>query len=29
MADEIDSLPDGSLLVPAMNDYAKLRREAR
>lgn len=29
MADEIDALPDGSLLVPAMNDYARLRREVR
>ena len=29
MADEVDALPADSLLVPAMNDYARLRREAR
>jgi Tfp pilus assembly protein PilP len=29
MADEIADLPDDSLLIPAMNDYAKLRREVK
>lgn len=29
MADEVHALPADSLLVPAMNDYARLRREAR
>jgi len=29
MAAEIDMLPPGSLLIPAMEDYAKLRAEIR
>lgn len=29
LAAELDMLPPGSLLIPAMEDYAKLRAEVR